>query len=451
MFREYCPAVGAHDRRDRRVSRRDRVLISTRPSLFASGCSSRKRIRSSIRSAAERPAARWEQVPVRHRPRAAASGSMPSSTAPCSRFHRGQGRQRWCGRSCRVIRAAELDRIAGKNDRQHDRHRADAGDDRRTTCGAPVDRRPHRRSEACGAAIGTVAGMAERFDGPAEPVPSPIARLRIADRVTYSPLIEQYLSMKARYPEAIVLARVGDFYEAYGDDAETIARAAADRADLERGRRTGSASRWRACRITRWTVPGASSSRSSASWRSPSSSKRRCPTSSTKRDVVRVVTPGDDLSKSTCSSARSITTSRRSRSTAKRSARRTPTSRPDASRRPRTPAIAPGRSHRRTRARRARPKIVADVPREMRGAIEAALPATCASPRRRSRRSSDRERQAIVGFSLDESLAIHRALDGLGDFVRRVGIGGERRCASPRSTGRRRFSRSMPTRASISS
>jgi DNA mismatch repair ATPase MutS len=31
--------------------------------------------------------------------------------------------------------------------------------------------------------------------------------------------------MKARYPEAILLSRVGDFYEAYGEDAETIARA----------------------------------------------------------------------------------------------------------------------------------------------------------------------------------------------------------------------------------
>ncbi len=31
--------------------------------------------------------------------------------------------------------------------------------------------------------------------------------------------------MKAKHPEAILLSRVGDFYEAYGEDAETIARA----------------------------------------------------------------------------------------------------------------------------------------------------------------------------------------------------------------------------------
>jgi len=39
----------------------------------------------------------------------------------------------------------------------------------------------------------------------------------------YSPLLEQYFGMKERYAEAILLSRVGDFYEAYGDDAETIA------------------------------------------------------------------------------------------------------------------------------------------------------------------------------------------------------------------------------------
>jgi DNA mismatch repair protein MutS len=41
----------------------------------------------------------------------------------------------------------------------------------------------------------------------------------------YSPLLEQYFGMKAKHPEAILLSRVGDFYEAYGEDAETIARA----------------------------------------------------------------------------------------------------------------------------------------------------------------------------------------------------------------------------------
>ncbi|MBV8531271.1 MAG: DNA mismatch repair protein MutS, partial [Candidatus Eremiobacteraeota bacterium] len=41
----------------------------------------------------------------------------------------------------------------------------------------------------------------------------------------YSPMLEQYFGMKVKHPEAILLSRVGDFYEAYGEDAETIARA----------------------------------------------------------------------------------------------------------------------------------------------------------------------------------------------------------------------------------
>jgi len=40
-----------------------------------------------------------------------------------------------------------------------------------------------------------------------------------------SPLIAQYLSLRAEYPEALLLSRVGDFYEAYGDDASELATA----------------------------------------------------------------------------------------------------------------------------------------------------------------------------------------------------------------------------------
>jgi len=45
------------------------------------------------------------------------------------------------------------------------------------------------------------------------------------DAVGTSPLIAQYLSLKAEYPEALLLSRVGDFYEAYGDDANELASA----------------------------------------------------------------------------------------------------------------------------------------------------------------------------------------------------------------------------------
>jgi DNA mismatch repair protein MutS len=39
-----------------------------------------------------------------------------------------------------------------------------------------------------------------------------------------SPLIAQYNALKSEFPEALLLSRVGDFYEAYGDDAEDLAR-----------------------------------------------------------------------------------------------------------------------------------------------------------------------------------------------------------------------------------
>src|SRR5579862_4382578 len=39
-----------------------------------------------------------------------------------------------------------------------------------------------------------------------------------------TPLLKQYFATRAEHPGIILLMRVGDFYEAYGDDAETIAR-----------------------------------------------------------------------------------------------------------------------------------------------------------------------------------------------------------------------------------
>ena len=39
-----------------------------------------------------------------------------------------------------------------------------------------------------------------------------------------TPLLKQYFEVKAQYPEAVLLYRVGDFYEAYSDDAERISK-----------------------------------------------------------------------------------------------------------------------------------------------------------------------------------------------------------------------------------
>jgi len=39
-----------------------------------------------------------------------------------------------------------------------------------------------------------------------------------------SPLMEQYYREKSRYPDALLLFRVGDFYETFADDAVIVAR-----------------------------------------------------------------------------------------------------------------------------------------------------------------------------------------------------------------------------------
>ena len=40
---------------------------------------------------------------------------------------------------------------------------------------------------------------------------------------SFPPIIQQYISIKSEYPDAILLYRVGDFYEAYMDDASVVA------------------------------------------------------------------------------------------------------------------------------------------------------------------------------------------------------------------------------------
>src|SRR5581483_4344195 len=40
-----------------------------------------------------------------------------------------------------------------------------------------------------------------------------------------TPMLRQYFATKERYPGSLLAMRVGDFYEFYGEDAETAARA----------------------------------------------------------------------------------------------------------------------------------------------------------------------------------------------------------------------------------
>ena len=38
--------------------------------------------------------------------------------------------------------------------------------------------------------------------------------------VTDTPLMQQHRAIKQKYPDAILLFRVGDFYETFGEDAD---------------------------------------------------------------------------------------------------------------------------------------------------------------------------------------------------------------------------------------
>lgn len=43
----------------------------------------------------------------------------------------------------------------------------------------------------------------------------------VTKRVIETPLMKQYYEMKRKYPEAILLFRVGDFYETFAEDAQS--------------------------------------------------------------------------------------------------------------------------------------------------------------------------------------------------------------------------------------
>ena len=43
-------------------------------------------------------------------------------------------------------------------------------------------------------------------------------------KIVETPLMKQYFEMKSLHPDAVLLFRVGDFYETYGDDAVTASR-----------------------------------------------------------------------------------------------------------------------------------------------------------------------------------------------------------------------------------
>ncbi|HET9392410.1 MAG TPA: DNA mismatch repair protein MutS [Candidatus Rubrimentiphilum sp.] len=237
----------------------------------------------------------------------------------------------------------------------------------------------------------------------------------------YSPMLEQYFGMKARHPEAILLSRVGDFYEAYGEDAETIAPAlsiALTSKEAGSGQKIAMAgvphhalSQYLARLVQQRFIVALAEQLEVAQ-----------PNKLVRRDVVRIVTPGTliedqlldgkqnnylaaitaiddtfglayaDVSTGLCA-ATSLTGESGYEELLAEIGR-----------------IGPS-------------EIIADMPPGLRASLAAALESSgvrVAAPALCSVES--RDRRSLDGFSLDEALAMHRALDALVEFVRRSGV-----------------------------
>ncbi len=234
-------------------------------------------------------------------------------------------------------------------------------------------------------------------------------------------MLEQYFGMKARHPEAILLSRVGDFYEAYGEDAERIAPAlsiALTSKEAGSGQRIAMAgvphhalSQYLARLVQQRYIVALAEQLEVPQ-----------PNKLVRRDVVRIVTPGTliedqlldgkqnnylaaitavddtyglayaDVSTGLCAAT----------------------------------ALSGEAAFEELLAEIGRigpAEIVADVPPGLRAnlsltlessGVRVAAPALCSV--------ETRDRRSIEGFSVDEALAMHRALDAVAGFVRRSGV-----------------------------
>lgn len=235
----------------------------------------------------------------------------------------------------------------------------------------------------------------------------------------YSPLLEQYFEMKDRYAEAILLMRVGDFYEAYGDDAKTIATALQIALT---SKEAGSGQRVAMAGVPYHALDGYLA-KLVAQQRVVALAEQLeapVPNKLVRRDVMRVVTPGtlieeNLLARGSDNYLVALTAGGDAIAIAYAD-------------------ISTGRSAATAYAgdsglddalaelvRLAPAEIVADLPTEIRASIALALPAVRISTTPLASVATPEARQ-IDGFSLDESSAMRRALGALAAFVRRVGF-----------------------------
>lgn len=118
-----------------------------------------------------------------------------------------------------------------------------------------------------------------------------------AEEASVTPMMAQYLEIKAGYPDALLFYRMGDFYEMFFDDA-VAASAALDIALTKRGKHAGDDIPM--CGVPVHSAEGYLLTLIRKGFRvavgeqleSPQEAKKRGSKSVVKRDVVRLVTPG---------------------------------------------------------------------------------------------------------------------------------------------------------------
>jgi DNA mismatch repair protein MutS len=237
--------------------------------------------------------------------------------------------------------------------------------------------------------------------------------------VKYSPMLEQYFAMKARYAEAILLSRVGDFYEAYGDDAKTVATALQIALT---SKEAGSGQRIAMAGVPHHALDGYLA-KLVAQQRIVALAEQLevpIPNKLVRRDVIRVVTPGTLIEENLldrCSenylAALSLAGDALGIAYADIS-----TGRAAATAYSGDGAVEELLSE---LVRCGPAEIVADLPGEVRATIAAQLPSVriTAPPLAAVIRH---ELPIVSGFSLDESVAMHRSLEALAAFVHRVGF-----------------------------
>lgn len=234
-------------------------------------------------------------------------------------------------------------------------------------------------------------------------------------------MLEQYFGMKSRHPEAILLSRVGDFYEAYGEDAETVARAlsiALTSKEAGAGKRVAMAG------VPYHALSGYLARLVAQRWIVALAEQLEAPTQNklVRRDVVRVVTPGTVIEEQLLEGKQNnylaaVTTLAETIALAHA----------DVSTGHCAATVFVGESSYEeliAELGRIGPvEVIADVPPDMRTAMRNAVEALGARLTAPTLSAVDaRERAPLPGFSLDESLAVHRALDALMTFVHKTGV-----------------------------